>query len=114
MKKILTLLIMFATSANAQPQSLSDYLTSINGAEVKISGKIIFVESKFMFRSGDARFVVNIDSGRSDRKFIEDKCETSTWDFSYKCILTGFATIEIDGSDIELSIHTISNLKQID
>ena len=114
MKKILAVLMMFSTTAYAEPQTLIDYLASINNTEVKVSGKISYVDKRHQFISDDATFFVNIDSGRDDRNYIEEKCESSDWNFSYKCDLEGVATIEIDKGNIELSIHSITNLKQTD
>jgi hypothetical protein len=36
MKKILVVLMMFSTTAYAEPQTLIDYLESINNTEVKV------------------------------------------------------------------------------
>ena len=49
MKKILAVLMMFSTTAYAEPQTLIDYLESINNTEVKVSGKISYVDKRHQF-----------------------------------------------------------------
>lgn len=97
--------------AQSQPPTLEEYLNSMDHASVRFAGTIHYDSPNFVLRSNLGWFKVNVDTGREQREFIEEICVFSFSD-APQCAASGTATIEIDGSSIELSIDSFDMLKQ--
>lgn len=117
---VLLILILCGSAASPayseEPLSLSSYLASMDGGEVAFEGQISYAGERqgFVLFYGDSFFVsVSIDAGRDQRLKVQDQCagDGFGFDFDSACFVSGLGRVDIVGSDIRLSIETISKLE---
>lgn len=114
---MLVSLIAFSTPALSQPPQLSEFLSSMDRAEVRISGRIRYDRSDDRFTFYDENrdiFDVTVDTGRDTRERIEKECENSGFLVSYSelCVISGTGTVEIRGSRVTISIEMVEKLSK--
>lgn len=109
--------LIVSTSAAANPIQLSEYLASMDKAEVRFSGRIRYNsrEDDFTFYDNNRDpFGVTMDAGRDARERIEEMCDNPSFVVTYSelCTISGVGTIEIRGSQVYISIEHVDQLSQ--
>lgn len=112
--KPLFFILFLATPAHAADRMpLNDYLQSMDHTQVSFSGYFRSdpdYNSSFYFynEEGDS-FRAIMDAGRETRELVQETCSHRGGYFSLKdlCQITGNGSIEVDGSDLILSIDEV-------
>lgn len=119
--KIFFLTLILPSSAAAEMSdhpSINDFMAGLDRAAVSLEGYIRYSDDSsnlfnFVFITKDrVSFGVSVDAGREVRDEIEVKCEMNSifYDLPQLCTIRAVASVEVDGSRIDLSIHEVLSL----
>ena len=77
--------------------------------EITFSGHIRYSDGFRFYNKEKTSFEAFIDAGRNIREQIQTECENSDWliTISDFCSISGSGTIEIEGSQISISIENV-------
>ena len=109
--------VLFGSPMLSDPQSIHEYLESIDRTEVSFFGRIGYDSSEGKFTFYDENrgwFGVTVDAGRDVRERIEKECDNPSFMASYSdfCTIYGSGTVEIRGSQIYISIEVVDQLNK--
>lgn len=110
------LFMLVITSQPVFAEMLGDLRARFAGAEVEIKGHIgshLYMgdDETIGFRDEDGNaYPVIFDAGREARKKVED-CKFAMFTGGNPCAITGKAEIELNGSQIRLSIFELTSIE---
>lgn len=118
MKKPILLSALFcaclASAGNVNAETFEEYLASMDRKPVTFTGKIFYNDSNFRFYSNSGEFfTVTMDAGREIRERVENECQNNNimLDTDKLCSITGSGSVEVQGSNILLSVEAVERLE---